>query len=385
MAGETAENVRAASRPVAPDVEQLTELALRDEKTEALAAVAGLGGLRSVEAARALQEVAERAASKEVRKEARRALHRLRAVGVVVEDAHPVVATLHRPALNPFAAQATSVDGAGHRLLFIGLEAPGGTAYLLQALLHEVDGLQDFSIRDTSRRRITTWLAEQRAGRGRDDQGPALVHVEVPVRYALHLLAEAVGLAEARGRSLPHEFLAWRDRLPRLDEPVERALVYEELSAAEARLAPNLLDASPAVLEEPECLAWAFAYEEMQPYLADLRRRQQSVIVLSGQAEGEQQENVLRRAISELVTPERRQGLKRRLEETALIFLRTGRELAAKRALAAAVHLDAGSGTLLTLHPFVRALVERSIAWGVTLQAMQTPEARRQSPLWVPD
>ena len=79
-----------------------------------------------------------------------------------------------------------------------------------------------------------------------------------------------------------------------------------------------------------------------------------------------------------MVTPSLQHALRRRLEETAHDFLKTGRELQARRALAAAQRLSEGA---LTLHPLLRAVMQKSLELATEVETAKVPvELVRRSP-----
>src|SRR5207244_9374746 len=80
------------------------------------------------EAAWALQEIAETTMDKAARKEARRALYRLRLAGILPPErtAEPVRDEARTEERETLQAWASAFDGAGNRLLFLALPDPHG-------------------------------------------------------------------------------------------------------------------------------------------------------------------------------------------------------------------------------------------------------------------
>jgi hypothetical protein len=336
--------------------ELLQRAALEAPLPVADAALAALATLADPAAAASVAELAEQAPDKARRKAARRALFRLRSLGVALpvlqRRASPT--TSAQPRAIPYRALASHIDGLGSRLLWIFADRPLGGAYWFTALLNDLAGLKDFGVRDTTRKRLA---AEEAAARGR----AGFTWVELPVSYAQWLLQEAVALNAASGFPLPTEYHAWREVVGTPAEPIERPLIYEHVSRFEVKMRPELLEEAPRLFAEPEVEGWLFGYRDVQKYATELRRAREARLVLTPESEEQRHERVLTQAIRDLVTPTVRRALQRRLEETAYLFWATDRREQAKRAVAAAVELADRDPLLLPRHPFVRALVERSI------------------------
>ena len=105
----------------------------------------------------------------------------------------------------------------------------------------------------------------------------------------------------------------------------------------------------------------------MQKWLQMLAEPPGSRLIVTPETEGDRTERVLREAVKDLLPPVQRAGLKRRLEETAYIFLRTEREADARRAVQAAVTIEEDR-PLRPPHPFLRALVERSLRIAIEVE-----------------
>jgi hypothetical protein len=320
------------------------------------AAVTELGALADPAAATALARVADLVADKDRRKAARRALYRLRSQGVQPLAGEALARSAPAAALQPratiYRAVASQIDGMGSRALSLYADRPLGGAYLFSILLNDMAGMKDFFARDSTRKRL--------AAREEEMRGQAGLWVELPIPYAQWLIQEALALNAESGFAVPLEFRHWQDVVG-TPPPYERPLAYEEVSRFEIKMRPELLEHSPELFEEEEIEGWLLGYRDVQTYAAELRRAAESRLVLSPESDEQRAERVLGQAIREVFTAAQRRGLQRRLEETAYLFLRTERPQAAKLAIAAAVEIADSDPVLLPRHPFVRALMQRSI------------------------
>ncbi|MBA2449539.1 MAG: hypothetical protein H0V51_16085 [Chloroflexi bacterium] len=319
-----------------------------------LALVVALGGRHDEAAGRVLTIVASETADRELRKAARRGIHRLRAVGVSVDM--PVVVAPSAPvtveSTRPTDAHTTAPDGVGSRVVWVALERQFGGLALFGLLINDIVGIKDCSFRETTRKRfaetLREWAARQKSAA-----------VELPPDYALALVSEALSLNAESGFTVPTEFQLHRRLLGELPSPPEPALIHRYISRGQALLLPNLLEDSAKLLDEPEVQSWFFGYDESLPRAQELRRVGEGRILLTAEPRETREARVIDGAVAELFTPTIRRALRRRLEETAYIFWKTDREPSARRAVAAAFALGDGP---LNRHPFVRALVEKSLA-----------------------
>jgi hypothetical protein len=330
-----------------------------DQATAAVAdaAVVERGALADPGAATALARLAETMPDKDRRKAARRALFRLRSQGVqpvVGDTALPTaVATALAPRATLYRAIASQLDPTGSRALSLYADRPLGGAYLLSALVNDVEGLKDFFVRDSTRKKLAAREEEMREQAG--------TWIDLPIPYAQWLIQEAVALNAESGLAVPLEYRHWQDVVGTPSQAYERPLAYEEVSRFEVKMRPELLEHSPDLFEEEELEYWGLGYRDVQKYAAELQRAAASRLVLTPESDEQRAERVLNQAIRDVFTAPQRRGLQRRLEETAYIFLRTDRPQAAKLAIAAAVEIADSDPVLLPRHPFVRVLMQRSI------------------------
>lgn len=348
---------------MAPDSDAVARFAEVAAETTggALALIEALGGSRDEAAGRILAVVAGAAPDREQRKAARRALHRLRSTGVAlatpvpVEPAPPAAAPagVHPPT----RALVTPADGTGSRLLFLQVERPLGGMTTFSLAINDVVGLKNAMVEETTRRRFERRIREWSEANERPP-------VEVPVEYGLALLSEALALNAETGFPLPRDFVIRRGLLGELPPPPTDALIHQHISRGQTFLMPNLLQESARLLDgEPELLGWGFSYEEISTFARDYRVAAESTLVLTSEPREQRQARILGEAMDALFTPAMRRALRRRLEETAYIFWKSGRERSARQAVAAAFAIpDTGS---LRSHPLLQAIVARSMEMAI--------------------
>jgi hypothetical protein len=331
----------------------------------AVAAAEALGLLDVPEAALALEAAEAAGPAKPVRTAIRRARYRLRQRGIPRPGATPAAgppprAPRHRPARGWLSA----VDGTGAYGLWLAVAGPYGEQALLSAVVSDEVGVLDFAAGPVSRRRLEARLAALRA------ESP-LPWVEVP---AAGVWARLVA-ARRQGR-LPSEAAARRldDWIVALGQPDPAAAAPDPGSSPD----PGALAGSAALLTLPELAGWFLDPALVQPEAVELLQARESPLVVSAETRAERQAALVDRVIETRLDPEARQRWRGRLEHTALVLGLTGRpaEAGTARAVAAALaDLDRWIGEV----PFVRALVERSlaVAGDVALGRLPAGEASR--------
>jgi hypothetical protein len=333
----------------------LQHLAAQAPSAIALAAVESLGDVRTRLAADALDEIVRSTSDRAVQKAARRSLYRLSSQGIQASStAEPTITgtgTFNSREATLYRAVASAYDGSGTRGLWMAAERPLGNIYAFYLAINDVNGLIDFSFRDTTRKRF----AEDESGMRERD---LMAWVELPLEYARQLVQEAEDVAREGGRLVPNAYTRWAPLIGQPADPLE-PLIYKSVSAFEVRVHPTLESETPKLFELPEVEPWFFRPEVLGKWLRQLTEPPTARALLMQENDQQRGERVLRDALKELLPPRVRRGLKRRLEETAYLLLQSDRQADARRAVAAAVTVE-DERPLQPPHPFLRALVERS-------------------------
>jgi hypothetical protein len=327
------------------------------DSTELAAAVGTLGRTRQPAAAEVLALVDLVVEDRALRKAARRELHRLRSMGV--EPPAPVqVSTQAAPTrevstLPVGEAWATDVDSTGSRALWLVAEKPLGGVWFAPTLLNDQRGLSELNVLDTTRKRFLKDLEDSRKTAG--------TWVRLPGEYALALIREAVDLTHEVGGALPTRYRAFRDVFGEASAPPERALVYETISPVEINFNPAWLEESARLTAEPEVAGWYVPMPaELRGRALEVARAPTARLLVPGRTPEQQAVQLLSDATQQVLTPLMRRALRRRLEETAYIFVATDRLSAARLAVAAARALD-DSRLAPERHPFLRMLLEAGL------------------------
>ena len=347
-----------AAALLAADQSERERLLRAVDPGELESALTELGHTRKVEAAEALALADVVIEDRTLRKVARRELHRLRSMGIEA----PTGATALTPAPEEHAdhdlavseAWASDIDPSGARALWLLAERPLGGVWFAALLLNDLQGLQDVTLVDTTRKRFRAQFEER--------QRDGATWISLPGKYVLQLVREAVDVTRETGGQLPNRYNAFRDVFGEAAGPPERALVYESVNAVEANFNPAWLEESPRLVAEPELAGWYVSIPaDLRPRALEVARGPSTGLVVPGHMPEERALQLLADAAQQALTPAVRRAFRRRLEETAYIFVSTDRLPLARLAVAAARSLD-DPRLAPERHPVLRLLLSFGLA-----------------------
>jgi hypothetical protein len=322
------------------------------------------GALDAIAIARALANVADRGAAEmlaemeqtasgALRREIRRSLFRLSRRGIVpAESAVPSAAGQKTASAAPsepgLSAFVSPIDPGGAQIVWLVKPRHGSGLVRLSGLVSEDEGLVSAGVEALTRR-------EFRAHRSEIERRAGMKLVEADPGLADFILCDAYRRTPESRRGAIGNFYALRAEVTGAARPDQFAHpVYSELSAEMAE------EPSVDLLKEPEIEAWRIPAADLGPYLEELNRTQESVIVVSAASQQERAAAALEKAIVELLSGDRLARLRRRLEHTAYYMMKDGRRRAAGWAAGAAAMIRDGAD--LRRVGFFRALVERQLA-----------------------
>jgi hypothetical protein len=359
-----------AAALLAADADERQRLLVSADHDELERAIVALGQRREPAAAEVLDLIDHVVSARDLRKAARRELHRLRSAGVHVSVQPLAVAPSAQPReprerVELSQAWASDIDPTGARAVWLLADRALGGAWLAVVILNDLEGLTELDLVETTRKRVLRQLDDQR----RDPRAPTWV--ALPTEYALRLVREGVDLVQERGAALPTKYNAFRDLFGEASEGgPERALIYDTISPLEVSLNPEWLARSPELVGEPELAGWGLhPSEELRKHALEVARAPSSGLVVPGNPFEQQARRLLAEAGRQLVTPAGRRALRRRLEETAYIFAQTDHLPAARLAVAAARALE-DTTLAVERHPLVRTLLIAGLVHSVQAESV---------------
>jgi hypothetical protein len=348
-----------------------TLLALLEDPARRLAAIEALGATRSTAAADRLQPFTEDA-DRAVRKAARAALHRLKSSGIAPAPATPPPA----PESPLLAAMMSDFDADWSHRVRLYVRGMLGARRELSVVVDARTGLRLVGWREVTKP-LEAHLEEVRAGR--DETAPGPRWATIPADYGAHLLREAMKRNTASGQSIPAAFLEVERYLPS-EDPYREPLIYRFVRPIEVKLDPALLERSNEIGDEPELAQLGLPPEIGLELRREAERIGRSPMLIAGVSRERQLIALAQRAHRAIFTRSVRQALRYLLEETALHFWLSGRQLAAKRAIAAAVALSESDSAET---PFSAMLVGRDVFRAAGL-AERSAVSAKSSLLWTP-
>ncbi len=331
-----------------------------------------LGKIASPEAAELLSEFEQGAADKELKKEIRRSLFKLGQKGIDASQEPKVVKKL-RPLFereNSIEAYMSAVDGGGGRLVWIAKPQPGRGLQVIQAMVHDREGLLRFGGVQMKRRELRAMADDIKQQHG-------VSMIVVPWEFADWIVYEGYEKAKARGQNGLDDFHAIRSVIasgrPR---PVTHP-VYEKLGTGDFRDGA-WREQSRRLLEEPELRYWVIIDEWVQECLAALHEAQSSPLVLNQVQKEERLAGVVRDAVQKLCAGDNGEAFKRRMEDMALYFAETGRMDQAKLSLAVAQQVATGDPGPLDVS-FLTGLMQKSFVFFISqLKAREEAQQKEQ-------
>jgi len=293
-----------------------------------------LGRIADAQAAAMLAEM-EAGAAGALRREVRRALYKLKHHGI---DAPAPAATAHAastihdnaPEKSEKSAMLSPIDAEGARIVWIVKPRVQGGLIRMWALISEREGLVGAQNTALSRRELKSEREEL-------EHRAQVKLVDADWRVADFIACEAWRNTPAQRRGQVGNFLALRSELIASPPPTELVHpVYAELGAEAAG------EPSAELLKEPEILEWRMPDAMLKPYVEEIARAGESVIVLNPLHKQERVNAVIDRAAVELLKGENGRRVRRRLEDIAYYMARAGRRTQAGWAAAAAARLRDG-------------------------------------------
>jgi len=351
----------------APDlVPQLKTQFGKGRETD-LAVIFALGKIFDPAAVEALGEIDRQTTDKDLKKEIKRSRFKLAQKGLVAPqekaaDSKPG-AIFER--VSDVEASMSAVDGGGGRLIWITKPQPNHGLQVIQAMLHDREGLLRFGGMHVRRKELRKMADEIKQQHG-------ISMISIPWEFADQMVYEGYERAKARGQSGLENFHEVRSIIA-TGKPKEQAHpIYRRLDADQAREGP-WRELSRRLLDEPELRYWILTDDWLQAILPQLEEAQTSRLVLNPLQKEERFNAIVREAVKTLCSGENGQAFKRRMEDMALYFLETNRADAARLALAVALQVGEADPGLLDIS-FLTGLVQKSFAFFMSQEKAKREE-----------
>jgi hypothetical protein len=293
------------------------------------------------------------AGEKEVAKEAKRQLHRLKLRGVAIPETPPPAPALTPPPEPPPAAYGSTFDGRGERAVWLPRNVPGRGLEVAQAVCSDQRGLVELHLGLVGRKEWRAFV------KGLLERGAAMGVAELEWGEAHARIAAARALNERSGQRVPDGADQWLGQLGAPPAPADPAAALPALDGTAEAAA---LAASAALHELPLLRGWLGDEPFLREVAAALDEVEQSPLALEPAQKAERLRRVVEEAVVRYCTAERRTRLAARLMEVAAWLARGGDTDHAAQAAAAARALQAGVPPAQI--PFATRLIEKAFKIG---------------------
>jgi hypothetical protein len=333
-----------------------------------LAVIFLLGRIFHAAALDALVELNSRASDKEITKEIKRSRFKLAQRGFDVPEQQ---ASEPQPAAPLFSqsqdieAYMSAVDGGGGRLIWIAKPQPGHGLQVIQAMLHDHEGLLRFAGMHMRRKELRKMADEIKRQHG-------VIMISVPWEFADAAIYRGYEKAKARGQSGLENFHEVRSILASGKPREMPHPIYQKLNANQVRDGA-WREQSRRLLDEPELRYWLLSDDWVQAYLPQLEEAQTSRLVLNPLQKEERLSAIVREAVKALCSGEIGEAFKRRMEDMALYFFETQRPEQAKLSLAVALQVGEGDPGPLDVS-FLTGLMQKSFAFFMSQEKAKKEE-----------
>lgn len=336
-------------------------------KDTALAVVFALGKISDAAAVETLKAIERESADKEVKREVKRSFFKLAQRGLAAPKEEPPEATAaavftRAPEIE---AYMSSVDGGGTRLVWIVRVQPNHGLQLIQAMLHDGEGLLRIGGTQLRRKGLRQMADDIK-------QQHDVTMISIPWEYADQIIYEGYEQAKARGQSGLENFHELRSIINTGKPKEQPHPIYRRLNRDEVRDGA-WREQSRRLLDEPELRYWILTDDWLQAFLPQIEEAQASRLVLNPVQKEERLAAIVRDAVKALCAGENAKLFQRRMEDMALYLVETNRADLAKLSLAVALQAGEGDPGPLDVS-FLTGLVQKSFAFFLSEQKAKREE-----------
>ena len=324
------------------------------DNQDRLAIADGLAAIPSAESAAVLQEMLGEASNKAAQKGIKKALHRLKAQGVQVQDSAPGSSAVFGASSHRLEqCLASHIDAAGNRVLWMVRTKPFGGYHVAYLMINYGQGIQTAMGIGVNKRDLPELLERTSGSQPLIELEPAYCQYQVGLAHQMNL---------ASGTPVPDEYFSLRDIIGDTTATFDQAIIYSVIPEHEMEKIDVYEPFVDELLDVPEFVGWRLPDAVLQAYGDQLRDVEASNIVVSEMAQRERVSAIYAAATQEALSGDSRRIMRLRLEEMAYYLWQTERRREALWAVAAAKSLETDVPERLQRNRFVGALLERSLA-----------------------
>jgi hypothetical protein len=304
-----------------------------EEPVLAFPLIDALGEIPTAQTAQLLEEMMAVLRDKKTVKGIKRILYRFKQKGLEWEHTAPPERTILRPAhAGALQGYVGAPDSTGSRVIVIARPRPQGGVRVYFSIVSDQEGIQRLEVTDLTTKGLRAFVDESLSA----EEFPV---VDAPAGYCVHLVHEAAGLLQRLGQPIP---LGYKDAEKALQDVTwdgPAPLIYRHIQEESLRDDARLLKESGGLHKIAPFSSWFLDPDDVRPYAEAIKEAEKSHIVLTPQQKDARLSSLYREALEGLFPEQQRLLWKRRLEETAYILWKQGREHEASLAVRAALDL----------------------------------------------
>lgn len=325
---------------------------LKEEGDLALTFIERLGTEERTEIAQLLYNMIDKVQDKSFIKPIKKSLYKLKQKGVKweeKEDDDPIFKPMKSDEPNGYLG---GIDNTGSRIVMVTRDTPRGFLVAF-SIINDLEGLQKLDLSQFSKRGFKDFL----------DSSMSSVDfpiVEAEGGYCVSLLKESASLSKDLLKPLPNGYRDFEIEFRDIEWDDTNPIIYKYIKGDEIKDDPYFLKESGELHKMAPFFSWFIDPEELEQYVKKIEDLRNSRIVLTPVQKEEGLNDIYRGALEEVFPEEKRRLWKRRLEETAYILLKTGKDREARQALSAAINLEKPFSPIEP-NPFIWNLLLKSI------------------------
>jgi len=183
--------------------------------------------------------------------------------------------------------------------------------------------------------------------------------VEIDLDYCHFLIKESSQRNHTSGTSIPGNYFLWKKFFGEYDKNSDKATTYNLLNSDEIRSQEFLLQQSEGLIDKYKFTFWLLEWKLLVNCQKEIHEIENSLLVLSEHQKDERINETVKNTSRLFFDDKNRSSFQRRLEDTAYILWKAGKIEDSKSAFAAALAFAPG-GTPSEDHPFALKTVKQN-------------------------
>ncbi|MBN1227074.1 MAG: hypothetical protein JXA79_08775 [Deltaproteobacteria bacterium] len=326
---------------------------LKDERDLAVPFIDALTTEARPEMAQLLYDMIDGVQDKSLIKLIKKSLYKLRQRGVKWEEKYKDDSPIFKPMKSDEPeGYLGGIDNTGSRIVIVTRNTPRGFLVAF-SIINDLEGLQELDLHQFSKKGFKDFL----------DSSMSSVDfpiVEAEGAYCVSLLKETASLSKHLSKPLPNGYRDFELEFRGIEWDHANPIIYEYVREEEVKDNPYFLKESGGLHKIPPFFSWFIDPKELEQYIKKIEELRNSRIVLTPVQKEERLHTIYSDALEALFSQEKKLIWKRRLEETAYILLKTGKDTEARQTLSAAINLK-NPFSPIEPNPFIWNLLLKSI------------------------